>query len=52
MNYTMYYEAEVDYRREHLSREWQPQRVWQRARSLAARAVSGEARNSAQKTLH
>lgn len=51
MNYTMYYEAEVDYRREHLSREWQPNRVWQHARLLASRAVGGEARTSAPKTL-
>lgn len=51
MNYTTYYEAEVDYRREHLSREWQPSRIWQRARSLAARAVAGETRRPSPKTL-
>lgn len=51
MNYTMYYEAEVDYRREHLSREWQPNRVWQRARVVAARVVGGDALTSTPKSL-
>ena len=48
----MYYEAEVDYRREHLRREWQPSRVWQHARLLAARGVGGGAPTSTPKTLH
>lgn len=52
MNYSTYYEAEVDYRREHLTHEWQPNRVWQRARLLAGRAVGREARTATPKTLH